>query len=162
MERRRFGRLTLLDRGWLQLRSRLLLRWLRRQQGSPGYVARGLAAGVFTGCLPFFGLQIVLGVALAGLMRGHPLLAAAGTWISNPLTNLPLFWINLQVGVLLLGPVEALAIDGFADVAALAERRDLGWALGMRLLLGSLLMGLAAAVVCGLGSWWLLRRKAPG
>ena len=66
------------------------LRWLWQQDGSPGHRARGLAAGVFTGCLPFFGLQIVLGVALAATIRGNRILAAAGTWISNPLTTLPI------------------------------------------------------------------------
>lgn len=134
-----------------------LLRWLRRQQGSPGYRARGLAAGVFTGCLPFFGLQIVLGVALAGLMRGHPLLAAAGTWISNPLTSLPLYWLNLQLGILLLGPVGV--VPQLEKIATLAVS-DLGWAFGFRLLLGSLLMGVISACLSGMLCWWWLQRRA--
>jgi len=134
-----------------------LKRWLQRQQGSPGYRARGLAAGVFTGCLPFFGLQILLGVALAGLMRGHPLLAAAGTWISNPLTTLPLCWLNLPVGNLLLGPIDGM--PDLAGITALAVT-DLGWALGSRLVLGSLLMGLLCAALSGVLYWAWLRRGA--
>ena len=126
------------------------------QKGSPGYRARGLAAGVFTGCLPFFGLQIVLGVALAGAMRGHPLLAAAGTWISNPLTTIPMCWLNLQLGMLVLGPTEALPeLERLAGTAI----SELGWAFGSRLLLGSLLMGLLTAPVSGLLCWWWLRRR---
>lgn len=130
--------------------------WLRRQQGSPGYQARGLAAGVFTGCLPFFGLQIVLGVALAGAMRGHPLLAAAGTWISNPLTTLPMCWLNLQLGILLLGPTESLP-----DLQRLAglPLAELGWSFAIRLLVGSLLMGLLTAPPSGWLCWWWLRRR---
>jgi uncharacterized protein (DUF2062 family) len=130
--------------------------WLRRQQGSPGYQARGLAAGVFTGCLPFFGLQIVLGVALAGVMRGHPLLAAAGTWISNPLTTLPMCWLNLQLGILLLGPAESL--PGWDQLASL-QLAELGWSFGTRLLLGSVLMGLVMAPPSGWLCWWLQRRR---
>ena len=131
---------------------------MRCQQGSPGYQARGLAAGVFTGCLPFFGLQIVLGVALASAMRGHPLLAAAGTWISNPLTTLPMCWLNLQVGILLLGPIETMpALEQLASQGL----GELGWSFGIRLLLGSLLMGLLAAPLCGSLSWWWLRRRMP-
>jgi len=130
--------------------------WLRRQQGTPGYQARGLAAGVFTGCLPFFGLQIVLGVALAGAMRGHPLLAAAGTWISNPLTTLPMVWLNLQLGILLLGPTERLP-----DLRQLAGQplAELGWSFASRLLLGSVLMGLVMAPPSGWLCWWLQRRR---
>lgn len=139
-----------------QRRLRDALDWLRRQQGSPGYHARGLAAGVFTGCLPFFGLQIVLGVALAGAMRGHPLLAAAGTWISNPLTTLPMCWLNLQLGILLLGPAEALPPW---DQLASLQLAELGWSFGIRLLLGSVLMGLVMAPPSGWLCWWWLQRR---
>jgi len=144
-------------RGRLGRRLLELRRWLRRQQGSPGYRARGLAAGVFTGCLPFFGLQIVLGVALAGVMRGHPLLAAAGTWISNPLTSLPLYWWNLQLGIVLLGPIDA--VPELRQLASLTLT-ELGWAFGSRLLIGSLLMGVISACLSGLLCWWWLERRA--
>jgi uncharacterized protein (DUF2062 family) len=153
-------RRSLLTPAWTRLRPlarfRELLAWLRRQQGSPGYQARGLAAGVFTGCLPFFGLQIVLGVGLAGVMRGHPLLAAAGTWISNPLTTLPMCWLNLQLGILLLGPAESLP-----DLRRLAglPLAELGWSFASRLLVGSVLMGLLMAPPSGWLCWWWLRRR---
>lgn len=65
-------------------RFRLWIRWLWEQEGSHGQRARGLAAGVCCGCFPFFGLQT--------------LLAAAGTWISHPLTYVPLYWFNDQLG----------------------------------------------------------------
>jgi uncharacterized protein (DUF2062 family) len=148
-----------------RLRRRLkpLLHWFWRQHGTPGHRARGLAAGVFTGCLPFFGLQIVLGVALAGLMRGNRLLAAAGTWISNPFTTLPMCWLNYQLGVLVIGPGPAWPALHEVDLPLM---RQLGWAFSSRLMLGSLLMGLLAAVVSGLLCWrWLLhseRRRAGG
>ncbi len=142
--------------GRLVRRLKDALQWLRRQQGTPGYQARGLAVGVFSGCLPFFGLQIVLGVALAGVMRGHPLLAAAGTWISNPFTYLPLYWLNLQVGILLLGPAESP--PSLNQLASL-QLAELGWSFGVRLLLGSVLMGLVVAPPSGWLCWWLQRRR---
>ncbi|MFZ9849186.1 MAG: DUF2062 domain-containing protein [Vulcanococcus sp.] len=136
------------------LRRRLL--WLWHQEGSHGQRARGLAAGVFTGCYPFFGLQIVLGVALASLVRGNHLLAAAGTWISNPFTYLPLYWFNYQVGCWLLGPGPA-----FPGLGELQHQPlwDLGLALGGRLFLGSTLVGLISAGLLGWLYWWLLRRR---
>lgn len=143
-------------RARLGRRLRDALQWLRNQQGTPGYQARGLAAGVFTGCLPLFGLQIVFGVALASAMRGHPLLAAAGTWISNPLTYLPLYWLNLQLGILLLGPTQSLPqLDQLASLGL----AGLGWTYGSRLLLGSVLMGLLAAPLSGSLCWWWLQRR---
>ena len=135
-------------------RQRLL--WLWHHEGSHGKRARGLAAGIFMGCFPFFGLQIVLGVALASVVRGNHLLAAAGTWISNPFTYLPLYWFNYQLGCLLLGPGPA-----FPSLQALQQAPiwDLGVAMSGRLLLGSLLVGLVSAVVLGGGYWLLLEQQ---
>jgi len=147
---------------WTRLGSRLLprLRWLWQLEGTPGHRARGLAAGVFTGCLPFFGLQIVLGVALAATIRGNRILAAAGTWISNPFTTLPICWVNYQLGVWLIGPGPAWPGRHELDPERLA---DLGWAFSSRLLLGSVLVGSLAAVVVGLGCWrWLHHRERKG
>ena len=140
---------------WRWLRPRL--QWLWRQEGSHGRRARGLAAGVFTGCYPFFGLQIVLGVALASLVRGHQVLAAAGTWISNPLTSLPLYWFNYQVGGWLLGTGP-----GFPSLDQVKENGlwDLGWAFTTRLMLGSTLVGAVSALLLGGLYWVLLRRRA--
>ena len=82
--------------GGLLQRGRALLAWLWAQEGSHGQRARGLAAGIFCGCFPFFGLQTLLGVALASVVRGNHLLAAAGTWVSNPFTYVPLYWWWLE------------------------------------------------------------------
>ena len=112
---------------------------------------------MFLGCLPFFGLQIVLSVALASLVRGNHLLAAAGTWISNPLTSVPLYWFNYQVGSLLLGPG-----DGWPGLDLLRSDAlwSLGWSFATRLLLGSALVGAVAAALTGLAFWaWLHRGK---
>ena len=143
---------------WLRLlRQRLI--WLWRQEGSPGQRARGLAAGVFTGCYPFFGLQIVLGVGLASLVRGNHLLAAAGTWISNPLTSLPLYWFNYQVGCWLLGPGPAFpSLGQLKD----GELLNLGASFSGRLMLGSTLVGVLSALVLGGLYWLFLQRRAPG
>ena len=143
---------------WLRLlRQRLI--WLWRQECSPGQRARGLAAGVFTGCYPFFGLQIVLGVGLASLVRGNHLLAAAGTWISNPLTSLPLYWFNYQVGCWLLGPGPAFpSLGQLKD----GELLNLGASFSGRLMLGSTLVGVLSALVLGGLYWLFLQRRAPG
>ena len=84
------------------------IHWLWAQEGTPGQRARGVAAGVFCGCYPFFGLQTILSIGIASLVRGNHLLAAAGTLISNPLTYVPLYWFNYQLGCWLLGRNTAL------------------------------------------------------
>lgn len=136
---------------------RQAIEWAWRQEGSPGQRARGLAAGVFMGCFPIFGFQTLLGVALASLVRGNHLLAAAGTWISNPLTYLPLYWFNYQLGCLVLGPGK-----GWPGGVMLRQDtlRQLGWDITSRLLLGSAVVGVVAATLSGfLCLRWLERRQ---
>jgi uncharacterized protein (DUF2062 family) len=136
-----------------RLRQRLL--WLWHHEGSHGQRARGLAAGVFMGCFPIFGLQTLFGIALASVVRGNHILAAAGTWISNPFTYVPLYWFNYAVGCQLLGPGPALpTLQQIQRVGIW----DLGLAMTSRLMLGSALVGLVASLLLGGIYWWLLER----
>ena len=132
-------------------RFRHAIYWLWSQEGSAGQRARGLAVGVFCGCYPFFGLQIVISVAAASMVRGNHLLAAAGTLVSNPLTYLPLYWFNYLVGCRLLGPGQ-----GGINLAEL-NRSSLwaqGWEFSQRILLGSTVVGMVLAIASG----WLAYR----
>lgn len=121
---------------------------LRRLRSTPEYLARGLAAGVFAGLFPFFGIQIIIGVALATWLKGHKFLAAAGTWISNPFTYLPIYWWNFQVGQWLLRTdlsFTATSLNSWQEIM------ELGTEFMITLLLGSCVMGL----ICAAGSYWL-------
>ena len=124
------------------------LQWLWQQEGTPGQRARGLAAGIFCGCFPIFGLQTLVGVAMASVVRGNHLLAAAGTWISNPFTYVPLYWFNYRIGSLLLGPGRQW--PGF-DALQQDDVSQMGWSVISRLMLGSSITG----AVCAALGWWL-------
>lgn len=136
------------------MRKRLPLNWRRkmrylylrfiRLQGSSEALARGMASGVFSGCFPLFGFQILIGVAVATVLRGNRIMAAAATWISNPFTYLPLFAFNYQVGSWLLG--GGSAVD-FSDLDSLQGWMDMGTEVSVRLLLGSTLVGLVMGVL---------------
>ena len=133
----------------LNLTNRLsrFLQWLWRQEGSPGYKARGLAIGVFCGCFPLFGFQTILGILLVSVFRGNYLLAVAGTWISNPLTYLPLYWFNYLVGCALLGDSQKFNhVNQFAWKGLFNQ----GWIFGGRLFLGSACVGVFGGLFLGL------------
>ena len=141
-----------------RIRMRRGVLWLWRQEGTAGQRARGLAAGVFCGCYPFFGLQIFLSVGMASVVRGNYLLAAAGTLVSNPLTYLPLYWFNYLVGLRLLGPSQ-----GGINLAELNRSRlwAQGWEFSQRILLGSSVVGMVLAMASGWMAYRLfLRREA--
>ena len=141
-----------------RLRMRRGIQWLWRQEGTPGQRARGLAAGVFCGCYPFFGLQIVFSVGVASLVRGNHLLAAAGTLVSNPLTYVPLYWFNYLVGCQLLGPNSQSTSLAELNRSSLWAQ---GWEFSQRILLGSTVVGMVLALVSGWMAYRLfLRREA--
>lgn len=137
------------------IRMRRGVLWLWRQEGTAGQRARGLAAGVFCGCYPFFGLQIFLSVGMARVVRGNHLLAAAGTLVSNPLTYLPLYWFNYLVGCRLLGPSQ-----GGINLAELNRSRlwAQGWEFSQRILLGSSVVGMVLAMASGWMAYRLFLR----
>ena len=83
-----------------------------RSNAMPGTTAMGLAVGVFIGFLPIVPLQTIVAVALAIPFRGGKISAAVGTWISNPLTYVPLFYpINYYVGCFVFPSLNAAGFD---------------------------------------------------
>ena len=138
-----------------RIRIRRGIAWLWKQEGTPGQRARGLAAGVFCGCYPFFGLQIVFSVGVATAVRGNHLLAAAGTLVSNPLTYVPLYWFNYLVGCQLLG--EGNGSNALAEVSRSTLWAQ-GWDFTQRILLGSSVVGMLLAIVSGLLAYRLFER----
>jgi uncharacterized protein len=123
--------------------------WIWEQEGTPGQRARGVGAGVFCGCFPLFGLQIILSLGVASLLRGNHLLAAAATLISNPFTYVPLYWFNYRVGEALLGNNTA-PIMGAINANTLWEH---GWSFTGRLLLGSAVVATVLGAVLGLAAY---------
>jgi uncharacterized protein (DUF2062 family) len=115
-----------------------------RLRGHPKELTRGLAAGVFAGLFPLFGLQTIMGVAIALRVRGNPILAAAGTWISNPFTYVPIYAFNYQVGRWLLGSSQTNVFDS-------AESYDQWLAMGSEvaftLFVGCFVVGLGVSAL---------------
>ncbi|MEB3225781.1 MAG: DUF2062 domain-containing protein [Synechococcus sp.] len=137
-------------------------RWTRywylkvlRQEGTPEAIARGWACGVFAGSFPFFGLQTIIGLLLATAFRGNKITAAAGTWVSNPFTYVPIFYFNFQVGeVLLQQPVtfEDAQLQSWADLSLA------GMNFMSTLFIGCMVVGLGLAVGAYFFSLWLMYR----
>lgn len=131
-------------RYWKRLVRYLYIRFVR-MQSSPRAIARGVAAGVFAGSFPLIGLQSVLAIAIASLIRGNKVVAAAGTFISNPLTSVPIFALNFQVGRLLLGlPMQSALPASLTDIN---EWINMGLDVAATMMLGSLAVGIVASIL---------------
>ena len=118
-----------------------------QQEGSPFFNAKGVALGVFSGCFPFFGFQTLLGLFLAKLARGNILLAAVGTWISNPFTYIPLYYFNYKVGSILLNNHSSIIMEKNIEINDLWRQ---GRMFSLKLIIGSSLVGLLLASISGL------------
>ena len=140
---------------------------LIRQEGSPAAIARGLASGVFAGLFPLFGLQTIIGLGIATLCRGNKLIAAAGTWVSNPLTYVPIYFFNFRVGLLTLRVLglnqELPDLEEFQSLiatpgnSAFQDLLDLGSLVAGALFLGCFVVGSLSAVVAYFGGLWLFK-----
>ena len=140
---------------WLKKPFRLMIVSLRKLRAKPEVVARGMAVGVFAGCFPFFGFQSVMGIVLATLVRGSKISAIAGTWVSNPLTYVPILFLNFKVGQWLLG-VETNSTLQNRD--SLESFLALGPKLVITLLVGCFVVGAIAGVISYFASLYVLKR----
>ena len=114
---------------------------------------RSVSAGVFAGVLAAFiplPIQIIVGIFLCFFIRGNLPVAVAFTWISNPLTYIPLYFFCYELGILLLGiPMEnnPIQFDLLLQDIELFVNQILaqGWRVIGPLILGCTVVGLASA-----------------
>ena len=136
-----------------------ILSLFRNQNGSPFFNAKGLAIGVFSGCFPFFGFQTLLGVFFAKLAKGNIVLAAIGTWISNPFTYIPLYYFNYKVGSIFLDNYPNKIIEKNFVIDDLWKQ---GSIFSLRLLLGSSFVGFLLALIAGSIVFFIYKIKNKG
>lgn len=140
----------------LQRRFRLIYLKLLRLRGKPEVVAKGLAVGILAGCFPFFGLQSLIGIFLATISRGSKVAALAATWISNPLTYVPLYIFNYKIGKLLLGTQDTNLPP--LDLESFTAFKELGSTFAITLLTGSFVVGMILSVIVYFYSLAILER----
>ena len=136
-------------------RIRKFISWLWNQEGSPSQRALGFGVGIFSGCFPFFGLQTLIGVFLAKILKGNSILAAVGTWISNPFTYVPLYLFNYRVGSILLNTNKKIVDYSHITTNQLWSQ---GWYLSSRLITGSICVGLVTGIIGGFCLYFPLKK----
>lgn len=87
--------------GWRKLRK--LWYKLVTLKSSPRRIAAGFALGMFLGFTPTFGIQTLLAIGLAALLRVNVVSTVVAAYITNVFTVVPIYWICYKVGRFLLG-----------------------------------------------------------
>lgn len=142
---------------WKRLKRRLLRERVRllRSRGAPAEIAGGMAVGLFVAVLPII-LQMPVAIAFAELLRRlfrvrlSRVAAAAGVWLTNPLTSPPIYGLCYLLGrpfarMLLPASQHLGAEAGVAELSlsSLSGAGALEVLLG--LVIGSVLLGIPLA-----------------
>jgi uncharacterized protein (DUF2062 family) len=131
----------------------------------PWRIALALAVGVFIGCTPLIGVQTILAILVATVMRLNKAATVTGAWLNLPWFAPFVYAAALEVGTrfvpaaagprqaavaILTAPLHAVSIDDLAHL--LSE-------LSIALVVGTTLVGLAAAGVTYVLALWLVTRR---
>ncbi len=131
----------------------LYLRFVRIRR-EPEEMARGLAAGVFVGLTPLIGFHMLLALALALVVRGNKFMALLSCWVGNPVTWSFFFLLEYRIGRWILGPGPG----GVQELSLNPEKLlQASWSIFYPTMLGSILLGLVAAVAVYFASVPLIR-----
>ena len=136
------------------------LAWLKPWLGHPrlwhmhrGSVSLGIAIGAVTGLIPG-PIQILMAILIAIPLRANVLAAVAGTFVTNPLTFIPLYMLAFSMGTLVTGEsISALAPPNLSvPWSAPWEIIPIMWdwlvSLGPSLVVG---LGILAALLANIG-----------
>jgi uncharacterized protein (DUF2062 family) len=142
---------------------RNLIARLQNFEGNPRKFALGIAIGVFVGVTPLFPFHTAIALFLAMLLNGSRIAAAAGVWVSNPVT-MPLFYIiSYKTGMFFLGKTSPVDIPQQSFSQLVGTGLDITQAM----ITGSILVGFILSVAAYVASLHLIavfrnRRVADG
>ncbi|RNC70693.1 MAG: DUF2062 domain-containing protein [Desulfuromonadales bacterium] len=117
----------------------------------PGHIAAGFAVGVFISFTPFFAFHTILAIAAAFIFRLNKLTCVTGAWINTPLTVVPVLAASYKLGLVARGlPPQEFQFTGL-QWSHLKNH-------AATLMVGTSLLGFAAALVSYALCYWLVVR----
>jgi len=140
----------------------IVLHHILHVEDSPHRIALGAAAGIFVAWTPTFGLQMILAVALAAVLRANKAVTIPMVWITNPVTNPAIYGFSYFVGHFLrtgtwsIDPAmkgqmicvmkQSIQMDIW-NAPFWSRLADITWKIGLELWIGSCLIGLIIALI---------------
>jgi hypothetical protein len=151
---------------WYWHSPRELLRAILMLDDTPHSIALGTAVGMFIGITPTPGLQmllvILLAIAVRRLFRFNRTAALVAVYFSNPITAVPICWVNYKVGTLFFpGDLTRAELARIIEYRGFAEwwhsLTTLFVEIGPPLILGSVIIGFVAGIATYPAMLWLLK-----
>jgi len=140
-----------LGRLWRLIYRKLVLPVLRTND-SPRSLAMGVIMGLWVSLTPTVGIQMTIVVILGTLMRANRIVAVAMTWISNPVTFVPMYYGYYKLGLWITGR-QGITYSEIDELVRVNESRS-SWdviveafeVLGTPLWIGSLVIATLIAI----------------
>lgn len=87
---------------------------LLRDRKRPWRTAIGAGIGALIGGMPLLGVHTWVAAGVGAVAPVPPLAVVVGSNVSNPLTILPITFLEIRIGQFLLGRTQDFAYDGFS------------------------------------------------
>ncbi len=137
--------------------NRLYSRFLRIR-GTPKDISLGLALGIFIGFSPTFGIQIVIAVFFASVLKWSKLAAVLGVQITNPLTAPFIYTLTYSLGAWIIGSEKTLKLSSLKSLGALIDMIYNAPLIFSALTLGGVMVGLPLSITVYLTVFWFTNR----
>ncbi len=136
----------------LQRTVRVAVLKTRRGKIRPRRLAMSTSVGVFVAMLPIPGCQTFAWLAMCAALRVDPVISYAFTWVSNPVTVVPLTILEMELGtVLCTGRFQPLPRNYRGALSAAAP-------IGLHVCVGALLVSIVCALLAFLISFKVAQR----
>lgn len=159
--------------GWWKTGRRFLYRRILHADDTPHRIALGVGLATFIGFLPIMGVQTLVALAVAAVLRANKAVCLPFVWITNAFTFVPIYWGCWKLGSVITqtgGPAaeqlvaskitrihETLAASGLSGVFRYelwAQLAGLMAELGIELWIGCGLVGLVCGTVLYFFTRW--------
>lgn len=120
----------------------LQIRKLLSQHATKKDIAGGFAIGTFLALTPTMGGQSIIALVFARLFKKNELAALIAVWITNPLTFIPIYYLNYKLGVWILPEsFSKMPIESFKEIfSSFDQLLAVGGQILIPLWLGSLIV----------------------
>lgn len=149
-------------RGWIEFFRRVASYYywkVIRNSGSPDYIARGAAVGIFVGFFIPMGFQIVAVIPLAFLFRAAKIPAVVLTFVSNYVTAVVIYPVQCYVGsYLIFNPLRWSELTDKMKTLLTEQTLDSLTALGTQIVLSFFAGGLLFGVLSAIPVYWVAFR----
>ena len=127
-------------------------------RGRPRDIALGMALGLFIAMTPTMGFQMIIAVFFASLLKWNKFSAAAGVWLTNPVTAPIIYGLCYLVGSIFYKPGKIHTLPDNIDATGIYQILLKAPDMFLSLTIGGVILGLPLAIIGYYVSYSLVKK----